>query len=117
MGAVAVSIVKQDVVNDKRVVVADVTMSSSYATGGDTVPLGSIGLHQVDEAYIHSGVQAPSQGLTSKSYTPNSHGIQLVLAGTLTAPKLKAFFGSSTEAAAATNLSTVPAVRVEFRGS
>jgi hypothetical protein len=117
MGAVALNVVKQDVVGDKRAVVADVTFSSSYATGGDTVSLGNLGLREVDEAHVLTGTFAPSAIQASKAYAPNAHGVQVVLAGSPTAPKLKVFQGTTSEVANATNLSTVPAVRVEFRGS
>lgn len=117
MGTVAVSVVSQDINGNERIVNADVTFSSSYATGGDTIPLGVLGLKQVDELHVQGGVMS---AVVSKRYTPNTHGIQPVFAGTNVAPLLKAIAGTAgapAEVTNATNLSTVPAVRIRFLGS
>ena len=116
MGACAVSIVSNGVVGGLRAVTADVTFSSSYSTGGDTISPASLGLQHVVSATLPAGTLLASQQVPSTVFTPSKHGVQPVLAGTLTAPKLQAFQGSTSEVAAATNLSTVPALRVEFRG-
>lgn len=100
--------------DNKRVVVADVTFSSSYATGGDTFALSSIGLHDLGSAWCEAGAFSAS---ASGGYTPTGSGLQVVLAGTTSAPKLKVFNGSSTEVSAATDLSAKTAVRIEFRGN
>lgn len=114
MGTVSVSVVSRGATGDKLVTVADVTYSSSYATGGDTVPLASLGLQQVEAAYHQIGTLDATRQATG--FTPASHGTQPVLAGTPGAPKLKVFNGSTSEVANATNLSALPAVRIEFRG-
>ena len=48
MGAVTVANVKHSVFGDRRFVTADVTFSTSYATGGDTGLLTLLGLKATD---------------------------------------------------------------------
>lgn len=115
MGAVAVTLVGYVPSGELRGVLADVTFSSSYATGGDTVSPAKLGLAEIIEAQVHTGTLASDTGRTT-AFVPNSHGIQAVLAGTRAAPKLKAFQGTTSEVANATNLSAVPALRILFRG-
>lgn len=118
MGTVALSNMTQGVTGSKRTVTADVTFSSSYATGGDAVPLGVLGLHQVDEVHVLGGTMVNNVATErSKVYTPPAHGLQVVFGGTTTAPKLKAYSGSTTEVANGVSLSASAPVRVEFRGS
>ena len=88
--------------------VATFTLSSSYATGGDTFSPGAVGLHQVVEAFqVAHG-------------SPASAGMQVVLGGTPTAPKLRvlrrADAGTVAEMPAATNLSAVT-VKMVLRGT
>jgi hypothetical protein len=116
MGQVAIANITPGVAGALRSVTADVTFSSSYATGGDTVPLGQLGLQGVVSVHVRGGVLADSAQVPSRSYAPTVHGVQVVLAGTVAAPKLKAYSGSTSEVANATNLSTTPAVNIEFRG-
>lgn len=116
MGQCSVANLSFGVAGGLRSVTADVTFSSSYATGGDTITPASLGLQHVVSATLPAGTLQASQQIPSTVYTPAAHGVQAVLAGSLTAPKLKAYQGSTSEVANATNLSTVPAVRVEFRG-
>lgn len=116
MGTVSIANAVPGVINHLRTVTADVTLSSSYATGGDTVALGSLGLKEVDQIVTHAGTLQTSVAVPSGTFSPNAHGTQIVLAGTPTAPKLKAYRGSTSEVTNATDLSAVPAVRVEFRG-
>lgn len=116
MGVCTFANVKNTVINNERVVVADVTPSNSYATGGETVSLGLLGLKQVHAAYTFSGSIALSSRVP-ESVTVNPSGVQLVLAGTLSAPKLKAYSGSTSEVSSTTDLSATPAVRIEFRGN
>lgn len=113
MGTVAITAPYNDVSNNKRVVEANVTMSSSYATGGDTVPLTSLGLREVTDVVVLGSVAHVNSG--GAAVTP--HGIQVVLAGTKTAPLLKAYSGSTSEVANATNLSTNGALRIRFLGT
>lgn len=113
MGTVAVSVVSKSVQGNKRVVTADVTYSSSYATGGDTLKPSDLGLQQVEEAFVHAGILDASRAATG--YTPAEHGTQPVLAGTPGAPLIKVFDGTTAEVAAATNLSALTA-RLVFKG-
>lgn len=119
MGAVSFANITQSVVGDKRAVVADVTFSSSYATGGDTVTLSSLGLNEVDQVLCDSGYLAPT--LASKKFTPVTHGTQVILSGTPKVPTLMAVTGATgsagAEAAAASNLTSRGAVRCWFLGS
>lgn len=106
--------VKQGVVDSKRAVTADVTFSSSYATGGDTLSPASLGLKAVTSAFTMSG----SFGRTASSgFTPAGNGLQVVMIGSQTAPTLQVFNGSVSEVSATTDLSAKPAVRIEFRGN
>jgi hypothetical protein len=95
-------------------------MSSSYATGGDVVPVGQLGLKQVNAIQVIGGeLQVSSQSQSGK-FTPNTHGIQHVLGGTLIAPTIMAYAGAAGAAAQvanATNLSAIPAARVLFYGN
>lgn len=120
MGAVSLANVKSTSgVDNYRVVVADVTFSSSYATGGDTVPLGNLGLENVYSIHEHLGTLSVGVNSQSGGFTAANHGLQVQLAGTVLAPLLKVYVGaagSAAQAASATNLSTVGAVRIEFRG-
>lgn len=121
MGAVAVSnVVPISPVGRHRTVKADVVFSSSYATSGDTVALSALGLTELYHVYVDGGeVIDSTQSPLSGAFTPNTHGIQVVLGGTLTAPKLLAYVGAAGSAAqvsAATNLSAISSIRMEFRG-
>lgn len=49
MGACTVSLVKSTVFGDQRVNLVNISMSSSYATGGDTFTLAQLGLGQLDQ--------------------------------------------------------------------
>lgn len=100
MGTVAVANLTQGVSDNKRYVDADVTMSASYATGGDTVPVATLGLKVVDQILMHG----------------NNDGLSLDLGGTSQAPKLLAYDTDETEVSAATNLSA-RVLRVRFLGS
>lgn len=115
MGACTVSNLTNSVINSERVVTADLVPSASYATGGETVPIDKLGLKQISSVYVWGGSLALStQSPTSRAANP--HGVQLILAGTLSAPKLKAYKGSASEVSSTTDLSATPAIRVEFRG-
>lgn len=114
MGAVSVTVVSKGISNSQRTVDADVTFSASYSTGGDTIAPSQVGLSQIEEAHVIGGKLDPSR--SAASFTPNLHGIQPVLAGTPSAPTLKAFKGSNVEVTAATNLSTSGAVRIRLQG-
>lgn len=119
MGAVTIANVANNAGSaGYRSVSADVTFSASYATGGDTFPIATLGLSQVYQLLTVDGTMADGSGANSASrvYVPNPHGIQVVLNGTPIAPTLKAFSGATTEVANATNLSTRGVVRLEFRG-
>ncbi len=97
----------------KRAVEADVTLSASYATGGETVALTSLGLKRVD------GIVIPSHDFNSRkavATTSSRVGLSVELGGTVTAPKLLAFDSQATEVANATNLSARGPIRIRFLG-
>lgn len=81
-----------------------VAMSSSYATGGDTVPLANLGLRNVTAILLE-----PASILARP-------GFNLELAGTSAAPKLQAWETANTEVANAVDLSTRGATTVWFIG-
>jgi predicted aconitase len=63
-----------------RAVIADVSLSTSYATGGDTVPLAALGLPD--------GVDALD--LCAAVTTPGGHAVEYIPGATpATAPKLR----------------------------
>jgi len=84
-----------------------VTMSSSYATGGDVLPLAQTPFQRVI-------FMAPLSRFTStakvrgQAVLANNAGAAFNAAGTPTAPKIQSFVGDATqtETANATNLST-----------
>lgn len=112
MGAVTIANKKPGVTDRYKVVEADVTFSASYATGGDTLALGLLGLRGLKEILI------PSHEIQSRkavSTASSRAGKTVELAGTETVPLLKVFDTANTEVAAATNLSTVTR-RIRFLG-
>lgn len=97
MGNVAVAIVDRGVRGNRKYVTADVTMSASYATNGDTIvaadiakllPEGETLAQLLDFTFINRGA--------------SGHSLELDRANS----KVKAFNGT-TEIANATNLSAV----------
>lgn len=85
-----------DVVGNKRIVEGTLTLSSSYATGGDTLNLATlVGLKTLDDMRINAG-----SGVTIAG------GYQIKLGGTPAAPTIQAYGSTNAEVAAATNLST-----------
>lgn len=73
-----------------------VTFSASYATGGDTVPVATLGLRNVNRILVEP-FAASAPGFQS--------GISIALGGTSGAPKLLAYDAVGTEVANLTNLS------------
>lgn len=106
MGAVSVTAVKRRQDTSVKRVDATVTFSASYATGGDTIKLGDVRLNRITDAMV-----ASTKGTAT-------HGVQVVLAGTDTAPKLKLLagaVGSGAEVANATDTHLV-VVKMRFLG-
>lgn len=103
MGATTFVPTKQSVTNDgRRLVEGNLTMSASYATGGDTVPLVvSVGLSRLQEME-----QLSSASKFSAAPSVANTGYQLILAGTETVPLIKAVKSTGVEETAATNLAT-----------
>lgn len=120
MGAVSFSnVIQLGSSGNRRAVQADVTFSSSYATGGDTVGLAPLGLQHLYEVMESQGRFNDSDTTKAVAFTPNTHGLQVVLAGTASAPKLQVIAGvagSGAQVANATNLSSIAPVHLEFRG-
>lgn len=111
MGATTIANKKQGRIDNRKVVEADVTFSNSYATGGDTVSIGALGLKGV------TGISLPSHDLITRKAVPNASsriGVTVQLAGASTAPKLTAWLFPSTEVSPG-DLSGVT-IRVRFFG-
>lgn len=112
MGAVTVANKSQGVRDHRKAVEADVTFSASYATGGDTLALGLLGLKGLTE------VMVPSHHLITRkavATTASRAGKTVELGGTVSAPTLKVYDTANTEVTAATNLGTV-VLRLRFLG-
>lgn len=112
MGAISLGSTKVNkVLDNRRVVECDITFSSSYATGGDTVSIAALGLSRVDDVHVLAGVRADGTAVPAAQLT----GVQVLLGGTPLAPKLVLYSGSAAEVANASNNST-KTVRVWFIG-
>ena len=92
-----------DVQGNKRIVRGVLTLSNSYATSGDTIPLASVGLNQIDDMVVDAGTDV----------TAETHS--LVLAGTPSAPKAEAY-DQGVEETATTDLTGL-AVPVRLYGT
>ena len=92
MGTATVSVKKRNVgVGASKEVVADITLSGSYATGGDTVTIASLELDSIDALMLTSNA--------------NGYNIQVVHgANNRTAPKLKVYQGDNANAGAAAGI-------------
>lgn len=96
----------EGVLGAKRVVRGTLTFSATYATGGDTIPLASVGLREVTEVLVDPQLSASS----------NDSGLSVVRGGTTVAPTLRAFDAQATEVPNATNLSARTAIPVWLIG-
>lgn len=81
-----------------RGVRGSLTFSASYATGGDTIPLASVGLREVRHVLVDPSVASNNQ---------NRGGVSVELGGTPSAPTLVAYATVNTEVANLTNQATV----------
>jgi len=52
MGSVSVSVTHQTVWGDVQIVFGTITMSNSYATGGDTLSTGDFGLTELNHLFL-----------------------------------------------------------------
>lgn len=91
----------------------DMSLSSSYATGGDTLTPQSVGLRAITELSVPSHDISTRKAVAAASA---GAGLTLQLAGTETAPLVKAFDAQGTEVANATNLSARGPIRVRVFG-
>jgi len=108
MGTVAITAVPvtgQGVLGAKRAVTTTVTGSASYATGGDVIPLGPLGLRSLDDLIVPAG----------RGSAVNS-GLSVRLAGTPGAPLLQFYDTQATQVANAVSLATRSLV-VTFLGT
>lgn len=62
--AVTVTTVKKSVFGDMRVRIVDITMDSSYATGGETLSAGDVGLKNV----VYADVKQKTVGTTIRQF-------------------------------------------------
>ncbi len=91
MGTASTSNVVKTVAGNKRLISGKITMSNSYATGGDTLNLeAALGLNSIDTVVI-----SPYNG----------YGLQ----ADLTNNKIKAYASAGTEVTATTDLSGISA--------
>lgn len=105
MGACALTNRTDGVTSDgKRWVEFDVAPSASYATGGDSVSLNTVGLRVVDAIHI-VGTVGTATGKEVRTDVTDP-----------TAPKVLVYTGAATQATAATDQSAA-ARRLRFIGS
>ena len=96
---------------DRNLVIAKVTWSSSYATGGDTVAVATLGLRSVYKVWTGGDVD-PCYDVALVAMTQMAGGsYEVRLGGTSTAPTLLLRKGgtSAAEETSTTNVSTVNA--------
>ena len=94
---------------DRNLVIAKVTWSASYATGGDTVAVATLGLRSVYKVWAGGDVD-PYYDVALVAVTQMAGGsYEVRLAGTAVSPTLKLMKGgtSSAEETNATNVSTI----------
>lgn len=82
------------VIDNKRAAKGTITMSASYASGGDTLDLKTVGLTEVTNIYIDA-----------TNTLVNSSGLSCTLSGTKSAPLIICWETNATEVANGTNLS------------
>lgn len=100
MGAATFTETGQEVIGNRRVVKGTITMSSSYATGGDSLDLATeVGLKQVHKMLLEAS------DVTLGAWT--LLGYSAVLAGTASAPLIATYTGPITETANGTNMTGV----------
>jgi len=107
VGTIAVSNLDSRVVGNQRVVRGTATMSTSYATGGDTFPISSIGISRLDD------LQVSNPGLGVLPRWNLSTTAPKVLAYRDVTPAATAAFA---EVAAAQNLAATAVFRFEAIG-
>lgn len=90
-----------------RVVRGTIAFSTSYATGGDLIPMASVGLQEIRKVLIDPSL-IPGFGYLA--------GVSVNLGGTPSAPTLAGFDALNTELTAGTNNST-RVIPVWFLGS
>lgn len=84
------------VLDNRRVVKGTLTLSNSYASGGDTLDLKTTGLTEITKVLVDTTLLTQLSGFT------------LALFGTKTAPLLAAYETSGVEVANGTNMSGRP---------
>lgn len=99
---------------NKRIKRAVVAASASYATGGDSVALSSLGLKTVDNVLIIASEGGTRSGMMIPSSSYNGKGVSFDVTDPA-APKMKVYTAAATEASAASDQSSVTVV-AEFHG-
>ena len=94
MGTVALTSKVNGVEDNRRFVDCLLTLSASYATDGDTLSIADLPFKNVDRMYV-------------KADSVSQDGTTIQLAGTSTAPKVKAHASDGTEVVNATNVSAL----------
>lgn len=96
-----------------RVVEVDVTFSSSYATGGETISPSLLGLKEVRQILVPSH-KLGGQGVVTAANLKTGKTVSLT--GTASAPTLSLWETANTEVANATNVAAVVQT-IRFLGS
>lgn len=120
MGAVTVTNRKEaGRLDNRRVVEASLALSTSYATGGDTLDPKALGLRHVtqilESSHDVNGSARPVGGPAAAT-TARQVGASIALGGTSAAPTILAYDTQNTQVANATNLSARGPFRVRVVG-
>lgn len=121
MGAVSVTNRKEaGRYDNRRVVEADLALSASYATGGDTLSPAALGLRhivQIEEtSHSPNGSGRPVGGKAVANLAAQSGASLQVDLTSTAAPKIKLYDAQSTEIANATDLAARGPFRVRVIG-
>ena len=97
----------------RKDVEADINLSATYTTGGDTLDPKALGLRAIvgiSVVGVNHNTRKPVADASAQS------GLSLQLGGAETAPTIKAYDAANTEAVAASNNAARGPVRVRVRG-
>lgn len=120
MGAAVVTSRKEaGRIDNRRIVEANIALSASYATGGDTLSPAAFGLRHIvqimESSHDANGSGRPVGGKAAAT-TARQVGASIALGGTSAAPTILAYDAQGTEVANATNLSARGPFRVRVIG-
>lgn len=105
--------------DNRRVVEADIALSASYATGGDSLSPAALGLRHITQlsqsSHSANGSLRPVGGVAVAT-TARQVGASIALGGTSAAPLILAYDGQGVEVANASNNSARGPFRVRVIG-